>query len=147
MMDLEDALLEALAEHPSSPARRLVGLLRDAGVHATKSEINAVLYRAQEAGTVVREGEVPPVWSLASDGPSSHTTAPERIIEQWLDRTGESWSDAQVSAAAEGPHVAALTAFTGEELTQALDGLDAGSLTWDGWFAAAVAVRSRSIRI
>ncbi len=147
MIDLEDTLFTVLAEHPATPARRLVGLLRDAGVRATKSEINAALYRAHEAGTVLREGEAPPVWSLASGGPPSHTTTPEWIIEVWLTRTGERWSEAQRDAAAQGARVAALTAFTGEELTQALDRLDAGSLTWDGWLAAAVAVRSRSIRV
>jgi len=147
MIDLEDALFTVLAEHPATPARRLVGLLRDAGVRATKSEINAALYRAHEAGTVLREGEAPPVWSLASDGPPSYTTAPEWIVEQWLDRTGERWSEAQREAAANGPRVAALTAFTSEELMQALGRLDIGSLTWDGWLAAVVAVRSRSIRV
>jgi hypothetical protein len=147
MIDLEDALFAALAENPATPARRLVGLLRDAGVRVTKSEINAALYRAHEAGTVLREGEAPPLWSLASDGPPSHATAPEWIIERWLDRTGERWPEAQRDAAADGPRVAALTAFTGEELTQALDRLEAGSLTWDGWLAAAVSVRSRSIRV
>jgi hypothetical protein len=113
MIDLEDTLFTVLAEHPATPARRLVGLLRDAGVRATKSEINAALYRAHEAGTVLREGEAPPVWSLASGGPPSHTTTPEWIIEVWLTRTGERWSEAQRDAAAQGARVAALTAFTG----------------------------------
>lgn len=147
MIDREDALFIALAENPATPARRLVGLLRDAGVRATKSEINAVLYRAQEAGTVIREGDAPPLWSLVSDEPPVPTTEPRWIIDRWLERTGEQWSEAQRSAAVEGPRVAALTGFTSEELTEALDGLDDRSPTWDGWLTGAVAIRSRSITV
>lgn len=147
MSDLEDALVAVLATNPASPARRLVGLLRDAGVRATKSEVNAVLYRAQEAGTVIREGDAPPIWSLVGDDTPGCSTAPQWIIDRWLQRTGERWSEAQRSAAVEGPRVSALTVFTGEELEEALHRLDDQSLTWDAWLALAVAIRSRSIRV
>lgn len=147
MSDLEDALAAVLATNPASPARRLVVLLRDAGVRATKSKVNAVMYRAQEAGTVIREGDAPPIWSLVGDEPPGHSTEPQWIIDRWLQRTGERWSQNQRTAAVEGPRVSALTVFTGEELAEALDDLDDRSLTWEAWLAGAVAIRSRSIRV
>jgi hypothetical protein len=147
MKGLDDVVLAALKEHPTTAVRPLVAALRDAGHEVTKSDVNAVLYRALERGAVVREGDSPPLWSLAGAEPMQHTTDPEWIIDRWLERTGERWSDAQRRAGAEGPRVVALAGFTEEELDRALADPGSEPLTWDTWHAAAVAARSSSIRV
>ncbi len=147
MSDLQESVLAALADHPSSAARQLVPVLRAAGHDVTKSDLNAVLYRALEQGAVVQHGETPPLWSLAEAAVPAHVTDPGWIIDRWLERTGERWSDAQRRAGAEGPRVVALAGFTEEELDRALADPGSEPLTWDTWHAAAVAARSRSIRV
>ena len=147
MTRLDEVVLAALGEHPTIGVRPLVALLREAGLDVTKSDVNAVLYRALDEGAVVREGESPPLWSLAGEPSAGFATDPEWIIDRWLERTGEAWSEVQRRAATQGPRVVGLAAFTEVELNQALAEADADPLTWDAWSSAVVAVRSRSIRI
>jgi hypothetical protein len=144
---LDEVVLATLGEHPAIGVRSLVSLLRDLGLDVTKSDVNAVLYRALDEGAVVREGESPPLWSLAGEASMEHATDPEWIIDRWLERTGEEWSVAQRRAAAKGTRVLGLAAFTADELQQALIEVDVVPLTWDAWSSAVVAVRSRSIRV
>lgn len=143
----DELVLATLGEHPTIGVRPLVSLLRDAGLDVTKSDVNAVLYRALDEGAVVREGESPPLWSLAGEASAGHATDPEWIIDRWLERTGEEWSEAQRRAAAQGTRVLGLAAFTVDELDQALAEVDVDPPTWDAWSSAVVVVRSRSIRV
>lgn len=147
MTQLDDVVLAKLGEHPAIGVRTLVSLLRDAGLDVTKSDVNAILYRALDEGVVVREGESPPLWSLAGEASMECATDPEWIIDRWLERTGQEWSKAQRRAAAQGTRVLGLAGFTTDELDQALVEVDVVPLTWDAWSSAVVAVRSRSIRV
>jgi len=147
MKGLEEVVLTALAEHPACAVRPLVAALRDAGHDVMKSDVNAVLYRALDQGTVVREGDSPPLWSLAGVVSAQRATDPEWIIDRWIERTGEDWSPAQRRAAAQGTRVLGLSEFTETELEEALLRLVDVPLTWEVWQLAAVAVRSRSIRV
>lgn len=142
-----EVVFAALGEHPAIGVRTLVSLLRDSGLDVTKSDVNAILYRALDEGVVVREGESPPLWSLVEQETAGYATDPEWIIDRWLERTGEEWSEAQRRAAAQGTRVLGLAAFTVDELDQALVEVDVVPLTWDAWSSAVVAVRSRSIRV
>jgi hypothetical protein len=145
--NLEEVVLTALAEHPAAPVRLLVTTLRESGYDVIKPDVNATLYRALAQGKVVREGDSPPHWSLAGSKSSHHATDPEWIMDRWLERTGDEWSAVQRRAAAAGTRVLSLVEFTEAELGAALCALSEETLTWSAWRAAAVAERSRSIKI
>jgi hypothetical protein len=59
------AVITLLQENPNSTALALVAGLRATGVVTTRTEINKILYSAQQKGECVSDGETPPKWTWA----------------------------------------------------------------------------------
>ena len=149
--DLADAILRLVEEHREVSARQLLAILRRAGeATITKSDVNAILYRAMNAGLVVKEDGTPPAWRPAGDDtavePTGRTSL-ERIIDLYLEVSGERWSPAQRAAASRGPSVGRFVGFDEGDLEQALRAVPRDRLSWDAWYDAVVDLRSGGIRL
>lgn len=138
-------ILQTLKDRPGSCAREIAAVLKMADVN--KKQINATLYRAEVEGLVNRSDETPPRWTHAESVQPDHTSAAEWIIDLYLGRSGEHWTDAEKRAASEGPNVRALQEFSSEELIEALDRAHGHPSLWSAWLTHARRIRAGSIHL
>jgi DNA-binding transcriptional MocR family regulator len=143
--DQSTLILQAVKDHPGSSAREISATLKTLSV--TKKQVNAALYRAEAEGLVSRSDETPPRWTHAESSQQDGASDATWIIDFYLERTGESWTDAQKLAASKGSNVQALQDFSHEELAEAFNSAKGEPSLWSAWLTHARRIRAGSIRL